>query len=122
PLFLTLVILVKFSSPGPIFFRQVRIGLHKKPFYIFKFRTMYVGAEKNGPQLSSRTDSRITPIGRFVRKTRLDEIPQFFNVIKGDMSIVGPRPERQYYINQIVERAPHYVHLHKVKPGITSWG
>ncbi len=122
PVYLTLMVLVKFSSEGPIFFRQERVGLHKKPFTIFKFRTMYLNSEKNGPQLSSSTDSRITPIGRFLRKTRLDEIPQFFNVIFGEMSVVGPRPERQFYIDKIVEQAPHYVHLHKVKPGITSWG
>ncbi|MES2627958.1 MAG: sugar transferase [Bacteroidota bacterium] len=122
PVYLTLMILVKLSSEGPVFFRQQRIGLHKKPFTIFKFRTMYLNSEQNGPQLSSSNDSRITPVGKFLRKTRLDEIPQFFNVIFGDMSIVGPRPERQYYIDKIVERAPHYVHLHKVKPGITSWG
>lgn len=122
PVYLVLIILVKLSSEGPIFFKQERIGLHKHPFNIVKFRTMYLGSEKNGPQLSSSTDSRITPIGRFLRKTRLDEIPQFFNVLYGEMSIVGPRPERQFYIDKIVERAPHYVHLHKVKPGITSWG
>jgi lipopolysaccharide/colanic/teichoic acid biosynthesis glycosyltransferase len=83
---------------------------------------MYVGAEGSGPQLSSATDPRITPIGRFLRKSRLDEIPQFYNVLIGDMSIVGPRPERQFFIDQIIQKAPHYVHLHKVKPGITSWG
>ena len=83
---------------------------------------MINNAEKNGPQLSSSTDPRITPIGKFMRKTRLDEIPQFINVLKGEMSIVGPRPERQFYINQIMEKAPHYRHLEKVKPGITSWG
>ena len=83
---------------------------------------MHEGAESNGPQLSSQHDKRITSIGRFMRKTRLDETPQFFNVIKGDMAIVGPRPERQFYIDQIIERAPHYKHIKKVKPGITSWG
>jgi lipopolysaccharide/colanic/teichoic acid biosynthesis glycosyltransferase len=83
---------------------------------------MYPNSEKNGPQLSSSSDSRITPIGRFLRKSRLDEVPQFFNVIKGDMALVGPRPERQFYINKIMEVAPHYKHLQKVKPGITSWG
>ena len=87
-----------------------------------KFRTMYKGAEPNGPQLSSKADPRITPFGKFLRKVRLDEIPQFYTVLKGDMSIVGPRPERQYYIEQIIQRAPHYRLLHKVKPGITSWG
>ena len=83
---------------------------------------MYRDAEKNGPQLSSENDSRITPIGLFLRRSRLDELPQFFNVVKGDMAIVGPRPERQFFIDQIVERAPHYKYLHKVRPGITSWG
>ena len=83
---------------------------------------MYKDAEATGPQLSSENDERITPWGRFMRMYRLDELPQFVNVLKGEMSIVGPRPERQFYINQIVEKAPHYVHLQKVKPGITSWG
>jgi lipopolysaccharide/colanic/teichoic acid biosynthesis glycosyltransferase len=83
---------------------------------------MYMNAEKNGPALSSKNDSRITPLGLFLRKVRLDEIPQFYNVLIGEMAIVGPRPERQYYIDLIVEQAPHYKHLHKVRPGITSWG
>lgn len=122
PLFIVIPILIKNGSKGPVFFLQERIGLHGKPFSIIKFRTMYTNAEKLGPQLSSTHDPRITKIGKFLRKTRLDEIPQFFNVIKGDMSFVGPRPERQFFINQIMKAAPHYKHLHKVKPGITSWG
>lgn len=122
PLFIVLAILVKLSSKGPIFFSQERIGLHGKPFNIFKFRSMCQDAEKDGPQLSSSNDLRITPIGRFMRKTRMDELPQFFNVLLGDMSLVGPRPERQFFIDQIVKTAPHYKHLHKVRPGITSWG
>ena len=122
PVYLIVGLLVKFTSKGPILFKQERIGQYKKPFMIYKFRSMYVDAEKNGPQLSSSNDQRITPIGKFLRKTRLDEFPQFFNVLKGDMSIVGPRPERQYFIDKIVARAPHYNHLQKVKPGITSWG
>ncbi len=122
PLYLVLAILVRFSSPGPVFFRQERIGKHGRPFKIIKFRSMYCDAEKNGPQLSSSTDPRITPIGRWMRKTRMDEIPQFWNVIKGDMSLVGPRPERQHFIDAITAVAPHYRHLHKVRPGITSWG
>lgn len=122
PVFIALMVLIKFSSPGPIFFTQERIGKFKKPFKIIKFRTMYVDAERDGPQLSSENDSRITKIGRFLRKTRLDETPQFFNVLLGDMSIVGPRPERQHYINLITQEAPHYAYLLKVKPGITSWG
>lgn len=122
PVYLITAILVKFSSAGPIFFSQPRVGFHGKEFKIIKFRSMYVGAEKSGPQLSSENDSRITPFGRFMRKTRLDEIPQFYNVLIGDMSLVGPRPERQYFIDQIMVHAPHYKHLHKVRPGITSWG
>ncbi|MCO5268800.1 MAG: sugar transferase [Brumimicrobium sp.] len=122
PVYIIFSILVKSSSPGPIFFIQERIGKNGKPFKIIKFRTMYVNAEKNGPQLSSSKDSRITPIGKTMRKYRLDEIPQFFNVIKGDMSLVGPRPERQFYIDQIAEIEPQFLQLTKVKPGITSWG
>lgn len=122
PLLLLLAVLVKWSSPGPIFFRQERIGKHGRPFRIIKFRSMHCDAERNGPQLSSRTDPRITPIGRWMRRTRMDELPQFWNVLKGEMSLVGPRPERQHFIDEIMKVAPHYRHLHKVRPGITSWG
>ena len=122
PFYLTIAACVKFTSKGPIFFSQERIGQHGKPFKIYKFRTMYTDAEKLGPQLSSKEDPRITKVGRFLRKMRIDELPQFYNVLIGDMSFVGPRPERQFFIDQIVERAPHYVHLHRVRPGITSWG
>lgn len=122
PLYLLLAIAVKLSSKGPIFFLQERIGLNGKPFQIIKFRTMFVDAEKLGPQLSSSNDPRITPIGRFMRKLRLDEFPQFMNVLLGDMSLVGPRPERQFYIDKISEIEPQYLHLTKVRPGITSWG
>ncbi|MCW3076198.1 MAG: hypothetical protein JWO32_807 [Bacteroidetes bacterium] len=121
-LYLLIGILVKLGSKGPMFFKQERIGIHGKPFFILKFRTMFLDAEKNGPALSSENDPRVTPLGRFLRKVRLDEMPQFFNVLIGDMSIVGPRPERSFYIDKIVERAPHYKHLQKVRPGITSWG
>jgi exopolysaccharide biosynthesis polyprenyl glycosylphosphotransferase len=121
-LYLLLIILVKASSKGPVFFRQERIGKDGQAFNIIKFRTMNVDAEKGGPLLSSKNDPRITNIGRFLRKVRLDEIPQFYNVIIGDMSIVGPRPERKFYIDQIVVHAPHFVHLHKVRPGITGYG
>lgn len=122
PLYVIATIGVLTSSKGPVFFKQKRIGILSEPFMIIKFRSMFTGAEKSGPQLSSTHDNRITKFGRFMRKTRLDEIPQFINVLKGDMSLVGPRPERQFYINQIVKRAPHYLRLLKVKPGITSWG
>lgn len=122
PLYIFLAIGVKLSSRGPILYSHKRIGRCAKEFSIYKFRSMFVDAEKNGPALSSKNDPRITPFGRFMRKVRFDEIPQFFNVLKGDMAIVGPRPERQYYIEQIVQKAPHYQLLFKVRPGITSWG
>lgn len=122
PVYLTTALIIKFTSKGPIFFSQERIGLHGNPFTIYKFRSMYVGAEKGTPMLSSNNDSRITPFGKFMRGIRLDEIPQFYNVLLGDMSLVGPRPERQFFIDQIMRSAPHYRHLHKVRPGITSWG
>lgn len=122
PLLFYVALRVKLSSDGPILFKQKRIGLNHHPFTIYKFRSMYVDAEKHGPQLSHDTDSRITPWGAIMRKWRIDELPQFWNVLKGDMSLVGPRPERQYYIDQIVKVAPHYRHLLKVRPGITSWG
>lgn len=122
PVFLFTAIMVKLTSKGPVFFSQERIGLKGRPFIMHKFRTMFKDAEQNGPMLSSKDDPRITPFGKFLRKVRIDEIPQFYTVLKGDMSLVGPRPERKYYIDQIVVRAPHYRLLHKVKPGITSWG
>jgi len=122
PVFILLAIITKLTSKGPVFYKQLRIGKHSKPFYIYKFRSMYVDSEKNGPQLASEYDPRVTSWGRLMRKTRLDELPQFWNVIKGDMSIVGPRPERQHFIDQIVERAPNYRKLSRIKPGITSVG
>lgn len=122
PVYLVTAIIVKCTSPGPVFYAQERIGYHGKPFKMHKFRSMYVDAEKAGPALSKDDDPRITPFGRFMRKVRLDEIPQFYNVLKGTMSVVGPRPERQYYIDQIVKRAPEYLLLQRIKPGITSWG
>ena len=122
PIYIITAIGVKLSSPGPILFAQERIGSRGKPFMMYKFRSMYADAEKFGPQLSSDDDPRITRFGKFLRKVRIDEIPQFFTVLKGQMSLVGPRPERQYYIDQLLKRAPHYRLLMKVKPGITSWG
>jgi exopolysaccharide biosynthesis polyprenyl glycosylphosphotransferase len=123
PLFLILALITKFTSSGPVFYAQERIGQGGKPFNIYKFRSMYVDSEKSGPVLSGGLlDDRITPWGRFMRRTRLDEVPQFYNVLVGDMSVVGPRPERQYFIDQIVEIAPEYRSLLKVKPGITSIG
>lgn len=122
PVYLFTAIAVKLGSPGPIFYQQERIGKGGKPFMMTKFRSMKVDAEASGPTLSKDNDPRITPFGRFMRKVRLDEIPQFYHVLIGDMSLVGPRPERQFFIDQIIEKAPHYKHLLKVRPGITSWG
>jgi exopolysaccharide biosynthesis polyprenyl glycosylphosphotransferase len=122
PIYIFTAVMVKLSSPGPIFYRQERIGKNEVPFAIIKFRSMYVNAEPQGPSLSSDHDPRITSWGRFMRKVRLDELPQFWNVLKGDMSIVGPRPERRFFIEQITQIAPHYRHLHRVRPGLTSLG
>jgi exopolysaccharide biosynthesis polyprenyl glycosylphosphotransferase len=122
PLYAYIALRVRLSSSGPIFYSQERIGLNGKPFLIYKFRSMSTDAEQTGPQLSSDNDSRVTNWGAIMRKYRLDELPQFWNVLRGDMSLVGPRPERQYYIDQIVKVNPHYKHLLKVRPGITSWG
>lgn len=122
PVYIIAIVRVRLSSNGPIIFRQSRIGLNGNPFTIYKFRSMYIDAEDGGPQLSNAHDKRVTPWGRVMRKWRIDEIPQFWNVLKGDMSLVGPRPERQFYIDKIIEKAPHYKHLLKVRPGITSWG
>ena len=122
PIYLYLMIRVKLDSQGPVFIRQERIGYGGKPFIIYKFRTMRKDAEKDGPLLSSPNDERITSCGKILRKYRLDELPQFWNVLKGDMSLVGPRPERKFYIDQIVKEAPYFYLLHNVRPGITSWG
>lgn len=122
PLYLYIALRVRLSSEGPIFFKQERIGLNGTPFLIYKFRSMWVDAEHAGPQLSNDNDPRCTAWGAVMRKWRLDELPQFWNVLIGDMSLVGPRPERQHYIDLIVKEAPHYKHLLKVRPGITSWG
>jgi len=122
PIYLYLVFRIKRDSEGPVFIGQERIGYLGKPFMIYKFRTMWKDAEKNGPTLSFENDERVTPFGQIMRKYRLDELPQFWNVLKGDMSIVGPRPERKHYIDQIVKQAPYFYLLHNVRPGITSWG
>jgi exopolysaccharide biosynthesis polyprenyl glycosylphosphotransferase len=122
PLYACIAVRIKMDSRGPAFFSQERIGYRGKPFRIHKFRTMYAHVAHQGALLTARNDSRVTPFGRFLRKYRLDEIPQFWNVLKGDMSLVGPRPEQRYYIDRIVARAPYYYLLHNVRPGITSWG
>ena len=122
PFFVGFMCLTKFTSEGAIFFIQERVGINGKLFKMIKFRSMYLDAETEGPALSSDNDPRITKWGKFMRKTRIDELPQFFNVFKGDMSLVGPRPERQFFIDQITQYAPEYRHLHKIRPGITSLG
>ncbi len=122
PVFIFTILGVWLTSKGPVFYSHERIGINGKPFKMVKFRSMYQNAENDVPRLSSENDPRITPFGRFMRKVRLDEIPQFYTVLKGDMSLVGYRPERQYFIDQIVKKAPHYKLLLKIKPGITSWG
>ncbi len=122
PVYIFCIIRIKISSPGKIFYQQERIGLHGKPFTIYKFRSMKEDAEVNGPALSSHEDERITQFGKVMRKWRLDELPQFFNVLKGEMSLVGPRPERQFFIDQLIQLAPDYVNIQRAKPGITSYG
>jgi len=122
PLLLYVALRVRLSSAGPVIFRQQRIGYKGKPFWIYKFRSMYENAEANGPTLSSKNDPRITGWGRVMRKWRLDELPQLWNILKGEMSLVGPRAERRFYIDQIIARFPYYKYLLKVKPGLTSWG
>ena len=122
PVMACISIAVKRVSSGPIIYKQQRMGRGRKPFYIYKFRTMKEDAEKDGPRLSSDNDDRITRVGYYLRKYRLDELPQFWNVIKGHMSLVGPRPEREFFISQIVKKAPYYGLIFQVRPGITSWG
>lgn len=122
PLLILVVIITKFSSVGSIFYSQERVGLKGREFIIYKFRSMYVNAEQEGPALSSDNDLRITKWGKFMRKWRIDELPQLWNILIGDMSFVGPRPERRIYIDTILKAAPYYRYLLKVKPGLTSWG
>ncbi len=122
PLFLAVAIAVKVDSKGNVIYKQERIGKFGRPFNILKFRTMVSDAERDLPQLSQADDPRITRVGHWLRKFRIDELPQFWNVLVGDMSLVGPRPERKYYIDKIIEKAPYYCLLYKIRPGLTSWG
>ena len=122
PLYILLYVLVFATSKGKAIYRQERIGLHGIPFQILKFRTMYEDAEQKKPMLSTDNDPRITRVGAFLRKYRLDELPQMWNVLRGDMSLIGPRPERAYFIRQIEQIAPYYCLLYKIRPGLTSWG
>ncbi len=122
PLLVFIAIKTWLSSKGGIIYKQERIGYKGKPFIIYKFRSMVADAEKDGPALSSDNDPRITRWGKIMRKWRLDELPQLWNIMKGDMSLIGPRPERREYINQVMNRSPYYRYLLKAKPGLTSWG
>jgi exopolysaccharide biosynthesis polyprenyl glycosylphosphotransferase len=122
PVWLATALVIKLTSHGPAVYKQERIGQYGKPFVMLKFRSMFMDAEKHsGPQWATKQDPRITPVGRFIRKTRLDEIPQFINVLKGEMSLVGPRPERAFFIEQLKEEIPWYLRRLKMKPGITGW-
>lgn len=122
PVLIYFAIAIKKDSAGGIFYKQERIGYRGKRFNMYKLRTMHVNSENGRPKLSSPNDNRITKVGHILRKYRLDEIPQFWNIIKGDMSLVGPRPERQYFIDKIIREAPYYCLLYKIRPGLTSWG
>lgn len=122
PLMAAVAVAIKLDSEGPVFYTQERVGLNRKIFKIIKFRSMHNEAEKNGPELSREGDSRITRVGRFIRKYRIDELPQLFNILKGEMSLVGPRPERPHYVDMLIRRVPHYSLLCQLRPGLTSWG
>ncbi len=122
PVILILAIAIKISGKGPVIYSQKRIGRSGIPFTIYKFRSMHLGSEEGIPLIEGKDDRRITAVGRFMRKHKLDEIPNFINVLKGEMSVIGPRPEQQYYVEKIIEIAPEYRLLHNIKPGITSWG
>ena len=122
PLLILLSLLIRLSGDGPVIYAQDRIGRYGKPFSIYKFRSMVYDAERGGPLLSGDNEERITRIGRFIRKYRIDEIPNLINVLRGEMSVVGPRPERRFFIDQIIKKAPLYNVLQSVKPGVTSWG
>lgn len=122
PLYIAIALCVRISSPGKVIYRQQRIGLHGVPFYIYKFRTMYENSEPDTPLLTMDEDPRITKVGGWLRRYRLDELPQMWNVLKGDMSLVGPRPEREFFIRQIEQKAPYYCLIYKIRPGLTSWG
>ena len=122
PLMLICYFAVKREDGGPAIFKQERIGRFGRPFYIYKFRSMRMDAEKDGPALfQHEKDTRLTKVGKFLRDHHLDELPQLWNVLKGDMAFIGPRPERKFYIDQIMERDPRYVYLYQIRPGVTSY-
>ena len=123
PVMLAVAVAIRLTSKGPIFYTQERIGLHNRPFHVVKFRSMLHGAEDtSGPVWASLQDPRITSVGRWLRRWRLDELPQLFNVLKGDMSLVGPRPERSVFVNEFLTVVPMYNQRHGLRPGITGWG
>ena len=122
PIMLVVAILIKLTDKGPIIFAQERVGLHNKPFKMYKFRSMAVEPpQKEAKKWTTKNDPRVTAIGRFIRKTSLDELPQFFNIFIGDMSLVGPRPERPFYVEKFRDEIPHYMIKHQVRPGLTGW-
>ncbi len=121
PVWIVVALIIKLDTPGPVFFAQERVGRDGRHFTLFKFRSMFVDAERHGPQWATVNDPRVSRVGRFIRKTHIDEIPQFFNVLKGQMSMVGPRPERPYYVEKFTEAIPYYPRRLKVRPGITGW-
>ena len=122
PVIIIVSISIKLTGKGPVIYSQKRIGRYGKPFAIYKFRSMHFGNDEEITLIPDREDKRITSLGRFMRKHKIDEIPNFINVLKGEMSLIGPRPEQRFYIDQIVQREPRYIQLHQIKPGITSWG
>jgi exopolysaccharide biosynthesis polyprenyl glycosylphosphotransferase len=121
PITLPTALLIRLESKGPIFYRQERVGLHGKSFMVLKFRSMRTDAEINGPRWAAKNDARVTAVGRFIRKVRIDEIPQVINVLKGDMAFVGPRPERPVFVRELSRTIPYYNERHAIKPGITGW-
>ena len=122
PVMLVTSIIIKVTSPGPLIFKQERIGKHNRPFYMYKFRSMVVQDEKDEKKgWTTKNDPRVTPIGRFIRKTSIDELPQLFNILIGDMSLVGPRPERPQFVEKFKEEIPRYMIKHQVRPGLTGW-
>lgn len=121
PVLVTLAIAIKLESKGPVFYRQERVGYMGKPFYVIKLRSMYVDAEKNGPQWATKNDPRVTRVGRFIRKTRIDELPQLINILKGEMSLIGPRPERAVFTEKFAKQIPGFKQRLTAKPGLTGW-
>jgi len=122
PLMLAAALWIKLDSPGPVLYRQQRVGLNGKVFRVIKFRSMRTDAEKDGkPRWAALGDDRVTRVGRFIRKLRIDELPQLVNVLRGEMSLVGPRPERQFFVDELISKIPYFAVRHSVKPGVTGW-